>query len=61
MGGKEIQPFIEEAHHRARNSFQLVDYPPRGELGLLCQVCINRCQIPLEAWGYCGLRTHKEG
>ena len=61
MGGKEIQPFIEEAHHRARSSFQLVDRPPRGEPGLLCQICVNRCQIPAEGWGYCGLRTQKKG
>jgi pyruvate formate lyase activating enzyme len=60
-GGEEIQPFIEEAHRRARRSFQLADRPPRGELGLHCQVCFNRCQIPEGGWGYCGLRTCKEG
>jgi pyruvate formate lyase activating enzyme len=61
MGGKEVQPFVEEARHRARSSFQLVDKPPREEPGQLCLVCVNRCQIPEGGWGYCGLRTCKEG
>jgi pyruvate formate lyase activating enzyme len=60
-GGKQIQAFIEEAHHRARSSFKLVDRPPHGAPGLLCQVCVNRCQIPEGGRGYCGLRTQKEG
>jgi pyruvate formate lyase activating enzyme len=61
LGGKKIQPIIEEAHHQARNPFQLPDRPPREESGLICQICANRCQIPEEGRGYCGLRTHKEG
>ena len=60
-GGEGIQPFVEKAHHQARSSFHLVDRPPREESGLLCQVCINQCQIPEEGWGYCGLRTQKKG
>ncbi len=60
-GKKEIQPFVEEAHRRARRPFQLVDRPPRERSGALCQICVNRCQIPEGGWGYCGLRTQREG
>jgi len=35
--------------------------PPRDSTGTLCHICINRCQIPEDGWGYCGLRTRKEG
>jgi len=61
LGGAKIKPFVEEAHHRARSCFHLVDHPPREGHGLVCQVCVNRCQIPEGGWGYCGLRTHEEG
>ena len=60
--GKDIlKPFIERAHHSARSPFQFVDSPPREESGIPCEVCVNRCQIPEGGWGYCGLRTQKEG
>ncbi len=60
--GKEaIKPFIEEAHHRSRRPFHLADAPPREASGVLCPICTNRCQIREGTWGYCGLRTHKEG
>jgi pyruvate formate lyase activating enzyme len=60
--GKEaIKPFIEYAHHCSREPFQLVKSPPRNPSGIPCQVCINQCQISEGEWGYCGLRTQKEG
>ena len=60
--GKEaIKPFIENAHHRSREPFRLVKSPPRNPSGIPCQVCINQCQILEGEWGYCGLRTQKEG
>lgn len=60
-GRESVRSFIEEAHHRSREPFRLVSMPPRNESGILCQVCINRCQISEGGWGYCGLRTQKEG
>jgi pyruvate formate lyase activating enzyme len=60
--GKEtLQPFIEKAHHRSREPFRLVKSPPRNGSGISCQICVNQCQISEGAWGYCGLRTQKEG
>ena len=59
--GKEIvRPLIEKAHHLSRRAFELVESPPRDQSGTLCQICVNRCQIPEGGWGYCGLRTSKE-
>jgi len=60
-GKESIRPFIEEAHYRSRTPFQLVTTPPREASGTLCQICLNRCQIPENGWGYCGLRTRKDG
>ncbi|MGB9627378.1 MAG: radical SAM protein [Thermodesulfobacteriota bacterium] len=60
-GEKNIQTLIEEAHHRSRSPFQLVDRPPEEESGIPCSICINQCRIPEGGWGYCGLRTQKEG
>lgn len=60
--GKEtIQPFIKKAHHQSRQLFQLVDTPPRDAFGIPCTICVNRCRISEGSWGYCGLRTQKEG
>ena len=60
-GKESIKPFIEEAHYRSRKPFQLVVNPPRETTGIPCQVCANQCQIPEGGWGYCGLRTQKDG
>lgn len=60
--GKEgIEEIILEAHHRAREPFQLVDQPPKEASGKSCQICINECQIPEGGYGYCGLRSNKRG
>lgn len=60
-GNESIKTFIEEAHHHSRKPFRLVSTPPRNASGISCQICVNRCQIPEGGWGYCGLRTQKEG
>lgn len=57
----EVETIIREAHIKSRKAFGLVQNPPRNSLGTLCQICINRCEIPEEGWGYCGLRTKKDG
>ena len=60
-GEEVIEPVIVEAHRRSRGLFQLVDQPPRDALGTDCKICANECRIPEGGWGYCGLRTQKEG
>jgi pyruvate formate lyase activating enzyme len=60
--GKEIvRPFIEDAHRCSREPFRLVTSPPRNTLGISCQTCVNQCKISEGGWGYCGLRTQREG
>ena len=60
--GKEIlKPFLERAHRRSRGPFRLVDIPPQDASGIPCQICINQCRIPEGGWGYCGLRTQRNG
>src|SRR3989304_2991033 len=56
-GEDSLKPIIEEAHHRSRSPFGLIDHPPREETGILCPICVNRCRISEGGWGYCGLRT----
>lgn len=60
-GGETIQSCIENAHLLSRKPFHLVEHPPRDKSGILCRVCVNRCRIPEGGWGYCGLRTQREG
>jgi len=55
-----VNPFIGRAHHHSRRLFRLVDQPPRDPSGIVCQICVNRCQIAEDGWGYCGLRTQKK-
>jgi pyruvate formate lyase activating enzyme len=57
-GAREI---VEEAHRQSRKPFQLVDRPPRDSAGLSCNLCVNECSIGESQWGYCGLRTQKNG
>ena len=60
--GKEaIKPYIERARHHSREPFRLVHTPPRDPSGISCPICVNQCQISEGGWGYCGLRTQKEG
>lgn len=60
-GSEAIGPFIKKAHHQSRQLFQLVDSPPRDASGTSCRICVNQCQISEGRWGYCGLRTQREG
>ena len=60
-GKENVEPFIQKAHHQSREPFRLVSLPPRNSSGLPCRLCINQCRISEREWGYCGLRTQKEG
>ena len=60
-GKESIKLFTEEAHRRSRGPFQLANIPPRNRSGISCQICVNQCHISEGEWGYCGLRTQKEG
>lgn len=55
----QVLPIVEQAHCAARKPFNLPARPPRDKAGLECKVCVNRCRIPPNTRGYCGLRTNK--
>lgn len=56
-----VFPLIKQAHCTARSPFELPEQPPRAEGGVECQLCANKCSIPINERGYCGLRTNREG
>ncbi|UCF93015.1 MAG: radical SAM protein [Desulfobacterales bacterium] len=49
------------AHRRSRAAFALPAKPPRDPQGASCHICVNRCQIPENSLGYCGLRSNRGG
>lgn len=52
----EVKPHIEKVHTKVREGFDLPAIPPKADGGLLCDLCINQCQIPEGDRGYCGVR-----
>jgi pyruvate formate lyase activating enzyme len=60
-GKESVKLFAEKAHRQSREPFQLVNTPPHNRSGIICQICFNQCHISEGEWGYCGLRTQKEG
>jgi len=55
------QPIIREVHERTRREFNLPPYPPKSKKGIECNLCVNRCRIGDGEYGYCGLKTVKDG
>jgi pyruvate formate lyase activating enzyme len=53
-------PFIEKAHFRSRERFNLPLTPPKEDKGVKCNFCVNECEIPLGKRGFCGLRENKD-
>ncbi len=51
----------QSAHARSRRLFDLPETPPRTEGGRLCELCGNHCLIGEGEWGFCGLRTVRDG
>jgi pyruvate formate lyase activating enzyme len=50
-----------EIHAKIRADFGLPPVPPDDPQGVACTICVNQCQIPERAIGYCGLRTNRKG
>ncbi len=48
-----------EAHRRSRSAFGLPTSPPNDPQGIPCNICINKCRIPENGIGYCGLRKNE--
>ena len=49
------------AHNRARALFSLPERPPRTKGGITCKLCVSQCEIGEGEFGYCGLRTVRNG
>lgn len=48
-------PLIRKVHAKARAEYSLPAFPPRASDGIECNACGNRCRIPNNGVGYCGL------
>lgn len=58
---KKALPFIKAIHQKTRQEFDLPFEPPRDSEGIICNLCVNRCQIGESKMGFCGLRKNIEG
>ncbi len=52
---------VQEAHRVSRKAFDLPKVPPRDPRGKPCNLCVNRCRIPVNGVGYCGVRKNVDG
>jgi len=52
--------YAEQAHLQSRTAFGLPPNPPDDIEGVACHICVNRCKIPLNKTGYCGLRRNAD-
>ena len=52
---------LEAIHARSRQEFGLPTSPPTSPDGIQCKLCRNRCQIPINGRGYCGVRRNENG
>lgn len=55
------RPLVDHAHAASRREFRLPPEPPRDPGGRPCQLCSNECVIGEGRFGYCGLRTVRQG
>ncbi len=55
----QVRGYIEEAHRRARDPYQIPSSPPQD--GSPCPRCGNACRIPPGERGYCGMVENREG
>lgn len=52
--------YIKAAHEKTSKP-DLPPFPPRDPKGKVCKECSNRCQIPENEKGFCGLIVNKNG
>jgi len=57
----EVNSYIEAAHRKSRQDFDLPYTPPHSEMGVECHICINHCRMATGEKGFCGLRMNREG
>jgi pyruvate formate lyase activating enzyme len=54
----DVKPHLDRVHARSRAIFSLPAKPPKSEHGIICQFCVNQCQILPEEMGFCGTRLN---
>jgi pyruvate formate lyase activating enzyme len=52
---------LQEIHAQTRVKFNLPAFPVSASDGIRCGLCQNKCQIPAEGRGYCGVRRNEDG
>ena len=57
----KVQPIVQEAHRKSRQSFNLPVQPPRSKNGITCHLCLNECQLTERQRSYCGVRIAISG
>ncbi|MCM8792563.1 MAG: radical SAM protein [Candidatus Omnitrophica bacterium] len=55
---KKAKFYILEAHKKTREDFNLGVSPPKEPEGILCNLCVNECEIKENDMGFCGLRKN---
>ena len=55
------QAMLKEIHGRSREEFGLAAAPPSDAEGIRCGFCQNKCRIPADGMGYCGVRRNEDG
>jgi len=58
---EEALPLIAPRQAETRREFELPIRPPASEGGVICPLCVNRCQMAEGERGFCGLRMNKGG
>ena len=57
----DAREIADMVHDQIRQRWGLPARAPKCVGGILCELCINRCQIGAGGWGYCGLRQNVGG
>jgi len=52
-------PIAETVHKLIRRRFGLPAVAPKDNLGVECGQCVNKCKIPKDGIGYCGIKENK--
>jgi len=57
----ESSYYVENAHYKIREKFNLPINPPKSQGGIPCGLCSNECQLINKEVGYCGVRQNLNG
>ncbi|HUW19111.1 MAG TPA: radical SAM protein [Sedimentisphaerales bacterium] len=52
---------LQTIHAQSREKFGLPSVPPSGANGIQCDLCQNKCEVPIGGDGYCGVRSNENG